>query len=452
MSEERWTFEKIGLGYRVYSENVDTELLVTRLKRRSETLTADLRVTTNLADVKTNNGVLHVSRFNLMAAPTRSSLAKLLASRTPGHDMDWYDGLEILCQNVLIAESKSEDITEVGQDERTPWEQNWLVEPFVLRDRTCMIFGPGGVGKSLIALTTGVSVATGEEIIPGVHPMVEGRVLYLDWETSATTINDRVQAIAAGHGISPPKLLYRRCVKPLAEDLEELAAIISSKDVKLVIVDSVAYAVGALGEHGDANEGVLRMHEAIRLMGATAFLIDHVNKVDARTKPGEASPYGSVYKTNAVRMSWEVRKAPSPEGELRINVYHAKSNDTHQLDPLGIALDWTHDIIRFRSVDVLESEEKPARPYIAQTVSTPRGKDWGPQIIQIVTEWGTWIRVADVQKMLKAPNGDAAPEDTAKKYCKRFVERGVFERGQGVYEGHVRLATGPKPQNGRLEL
>jgi len=355
-----WGFEKLGLGYRCWAEDIDTEFRLTHIKRSSrEGLSGEIKVKTTLAGVKTNKGVLHVSRINIMAATTRSSLAKMLAARAPGHDLDWHHGLETLCQEVILAEQEGEKFEEVGCEPKTPIRDQFLVEPLLLRDRPGMIFGPGGSGKSLLALTCGLSVAAGREIIPGIFPRLKGPVLYLDWETTGSVINDRIQSIAAGHGFDPPKILYRRCIKPLADDAEKLSEIVAERKVIMVIVDSAAYAMGSSGEYGDANESVLRMHEGLRIMGATALIVDHVNKVDQKAKPGTATPYGSAYKTNAVRISWEVRKGPDIDDGLRINLYHAKSNDTRQLEPIGLELDWDEDKIIFKQVSMDEIRIDP---------------------------------------------------------------------------------------------
>ena len=353
----RWAFEKVGMGYRCWSAKIETELHLTHMKRSRGDLTGELSVKTNLADVKTQKGnILHVARFNVLSSSSRSSLAKMLEKRSPTHDMDWFDGLEALCQGVIVAETKGETITQVGTKPSSPSKERYMVEPLILKGRPAMIFGPGGVGKSLIALTCGMSVANHRTIIPGISPAVDGPVLYCDWETTADVINDRIQAIAAGHHFTPKDMYYRRCVRPLADDAEELSAFCANNKVVLIIIDSAAYAMGAQGEYGDANESVLRMHEAIRLIGVTSLIVDHVNKTDQRAKPGQATPYGSAYKTNAVRISWEIRKAPSANG-LAINLYHAKSNDTALLAPIGLALDWSQDSITFRKSTVIEEPE-----------------------------------------------------------------------------------------------
>lgn len=390
---ERWQFEKVGLGYRCWSDEVATEFHFNHIKRGKETLTGELSIRTNLANVKTNNGVLHVTRLNVLAGTTRSSLAKMLGGRTPGHEMDWFDGLETLCQNVIIAEQTGEPIIDVGKSDRTPRNEQFLVEPLVLRGRTSILFGPGGVGKSLIALTCGLSVAAHREIIPGIAPAMTGPILYLDWETTGAVINDRIQAIAAGHHFEAPHIAYRRCVKPLADEAEQLSAIVSARGIVLVIVDSTAYAMGALGEYGDANEAVLRLHEALRVLNVSALLVDHVTKTDTRTKPGSAQPYGSVFKTNAARLSWEVRKAPAAEGDMRINLYHAKSNDTAQMSPIGLGIDWSYEAITFHSTDVVAEEEEAVEG---------RRATWGEQIIELLMD-GAQIKHSEIGRAIGAP-------------------------------------------------
>ncbi len=363
MAEEpRWTFERLGMTYHCWSDSIQTHFRLSHVKRSRDSLSGILKVSTNLKGVKTVNGVLHAANFNVLSTSTRTALANALEKRTPGHDMDWFDGLEWLCQNVIMAEETGEVVDEVGMDKPTAPGDRWCLEPLIMKGRPAMLFGPGGVGKSLIALTCGLSVAYGLEIIPGMIPATAaiGPVLYLDWETTKDVINDRIQSIAVGHEFTPkPKsIYYRRCVRPLANDAEELSALVADKGIVLVIVDSSAYAMGAQGEYGDANESILRMHEGLRIIGVTSLLVDHVNKTDAKAKGGAATPYGSAYKTNAARVSWEVRKEPSVDG-LRIALYHAKSNDTALLPPRGIALDWTYDSIKFRKTEVDVVQDRP---------------------------------------------------------------------------------------------
>src|ERR1035437_7229485 len=415
----RWNFEKLGRTYRCWADDIQTEFRLSHVKRSRDSLSGILKVSTNLAGVKTVNGVLHAANFNVLSTSTRTSLANALEKRTPMFpNMDWFDGLEWLCQHVIVGEERGENIDGVGMDAPTPPSDRWCVEPLIMKGRPALLFGPGGVGKSLIALTCGLSVAYGLEIIPGIPPAVHGPVLYLDWETTKDVINDRIQNIATGHHFTTTRnsIYYRHCVRPLATDAEELSAIVAAKGIVLVIVDSSAYAMGAQGEYGDANESILRMHEALRIIGVTSLIVDHVNKTDAKAKGGASTPYGSAYKTNAARVSWEVHKEASAEG-LRISLFHAKSNDTALLPPIGIALDWTYDSIMFRKteVDVVRDEDPEENVSLAKAIL---------EMCEDETEIATMIRT------FSPPHGSQVIRNTVNALTKRGL---LTNTGRGKY-------------------
>jgi hypothetical protein len=163
------------------------------------------------------------------------------------------------------------------------------------------------------------------------------------------------------------------------------------------------------------------MHEALRLIGVTSQIVDHVNNTDARQKGGTATPYGSAYKTNAARISWEVRKAPSANG-LAINLYHAKSNDTQLLPPIGLSLDWENDAITFQTSEVLEEEE------------TGRGETTAERIVDVVSGGEHW----ELQAIAKILSD--IPYDTVKKTTQRLVARSVLHKDDAG-----RIFEPPKP-------
>jgi hypothetical protein len=94
----------------------------------------------------------------------------------------------------------------------------------------------------------------------------------------------------------------------------------------LFIVDSVGFA---LEGDGELSKDVLRFHKEclrpIKEAGATPHLIDHQAKVIKGEKYSEKQEFGSVYKTNSVRSSFQIRGAWDGN-ELTTTFTHRKTN------------------------------------------------------------------------------------------------------------------------------
>lgn len=362
----RSEFSRSGLGYMLSLDEISTNLRVHRIKRRSEETSAEIVIRTRFKGVKTIDGVLHAARFNLSSSLSRERLGKLLAMRTPGIDIDWFHFLEELAQRTLMAEAAGDPVVEIGHlavDRSTP---KFAIDPLMPLGAPTLLYGPGGSGKSLIAATCAMSVAGGRELIPGFAPAIKGKVLYLDWETNKDTVNKRLIAIAAGHEIEVPRgILYRRQYRPLADDAEDLSSVVTEHGIIFVIIDSAGSAIGPQGDYGDANEGALKLFEAIRFLGQVSTLIvDHVSKQELvlAGKRGKV-PYGSVYKINYARQAWELRPVEKKEKDepLRVAFHDFKRNDTAEHDPIGMRVDWQTDTITFAADDLAAmTPEMPA--------------------------------------------------------------------------------------------
>lgn len=435
----RWQFEKQGMGYRVWSDEVLTEIRISHLKRSRGELTGELSIKANLKGVKTRptpirdnkfGGLMHVARFNVLSSSARSSLAKLLLSRTSAYfaDFDWFDALEWLCQGVILAEQEGEAVVSVGNAPARSMHDKFLIEPLILKGQSSLLYGPGGSGKSLIALACGLSVATGLEILPGMLPAVQGNVLYLDWETEQAEINDRIQAIAAGAGFTPSGMFYRQCRRPLADEVETVSDIVAEHHVVLVIVDSAAFAMGSQGEYGDSNESTIKLYSGLRLLGTSVQVIDHVNRVDTRTPPGKAAPYGSVYKDNAARMNWEIRKLTG-DSVPKVGLYHHKTNNTATLPSFGLEVDWSDGAVVFRPTSVGRTE-----------ATVERVMDTADLIRELLAD-GDAMPMHAICSTLASPT---RKYDTIKKTVYRMADRGELEKIDQGYKLSTSVINFPK--------
>lgn len=364
MSER--VFRPQGLGFVMHLPAYRTTFVVDRLRRSSGELAGDVLIRTEwpgarvVVDVEDTPGILHYGRMNLTSVQTRRAVGKAISERVPSPDdekLDWPGLLDEFCIRVMLADRAGVDIEDVGNrpDSIAP---KWAFEPFVPHGSYGILYGPGGLGKSAMAVALGISVQTGAEIIPGLSPGVVGPVLYLDWETTADDVDGRVKLVCQGAGIEPVALKYRRGAgRTLADQVEAIARHADKIDAVFLIVDSATLAVGTSGE-GPIEDAANRFKSALDAIGRSALVIDHIPK----PKPGErrprgAGPIGSVMKSNWARASWEMREArieEADEGIAHLALFHEKKNTTHRRRPIGLAMHWTSEGITWKREDITD--------------------------------------------------------------------------------------------------
>jgi hypothetical protein len=343
-------FAKRGLGFAAQFDDLGAELAVDRLHRSRGELHGELTVTCSF--VKT--GHIHRARFNLSSTSARSSLAKVLAARTPKANIDWFDVLEQFCSSVLAAERDGSPIVPVGRLPAQP-AQMYRLTPLLPRDKATIIFGAGGTGKSYLACAIAVSVATGRSLL-GYQPE-PAPVLYLDWETDQFEIDGRVKAVSAGMGLTEtPEIHYRSCAGSLDDMTEDVARFVAEESVGLVVIDSVGMAAATAHDGSDANESTIKLFTSLRYFGTTILAIDHVTGADVESGRGSQKPYGSIYKVNLARSVYELRRAreADPDGTLHLGLYHRKVNGGRLQQAIGIAVTHGETAVSFRREEIFD--------------------------------------------------------------------------------------------------
>lgn len=202
--------------------------------------------------------------------------------------------------------------------------KRWLLPNLLELGQNNVIFADGGTGKSLLALTAGLSVASGAPLL-GRTPTETGAVLYLDWEADEDTHAIRLQALLEGYqlplGDVYHEILYRPQYGRLHEAASSLRNLVAEYEVRLVIVDSMGAATA--GEEG--REAVVKTFNALRSLKATCLVIDHVTKAEGQDPK---RPYGSVYTHDLARVTFRLDKAQGTnENHTVIALSHMKSNN-----------------------------------------------------------------------------------------------------------------------------
>jgi len=365
---------------------------VHRLHETSESLTAELDIYTTDPMI---GEFIHSSRLNLLNINARTSISKQCASRR--NHADWGAIVESVCVSTIRAHRKGQPLIEIGELPKND-QPKYQLYPVIVKDQPNLIFADGGTGKSYLATLFALLVQSGESRL-GLEP-TQGTVLYLDFETDKTEINDRMRALSSGLSLDGTQILYRRCYQPLADDIDALKALIEDHHKPdMIIIDSVMAACGGEPEKALA---VGRYFMALRSMECTTLSIDHVQK-----NTENPSPFGSAYKRNIVRNMWHVRKF-SEEGapNMSLALFHKKVNSGGFFKPIGFTFNFStgdDDVIFVDTIDVADV------PELAKGLSQPQQvyvllQKTGPLKVQEIAD-STMIDAASVRTVLNRGKG-----------------------------------------------
>jgi hypothetical protein len=283
------------------------------------------------------NGHIVWGSFNLSSPRSRSGMAKDCQSRANiGTFTQWESMLEYACLEAAKVHREGEPCIDLSEGEADPVVK-WLAAPILAQGYITSLFADGDSGKGFIALGIALSLALGGVVIPGVKPLCQGKTLYLDWETDAIENTRRVAMLCRGLGIHtrPDGILYRRMLRPLADDLIAVRRIVDRQGIDLVVIDSAALA--AAGELRETDP-TLRFHAALRHLDATPFVLGHVSKATADTKGNERGRmFGSIFFENLSRACWEVR-SDTETNPVTIGFFHRKANMGPKSKPFAVSL------------------------------------------------------------------------------------------------------------------
>lgn len=352
---DSWT-----LAWPAYSIGMGLE----RLKERSDGLRAEITVESAIA-----GRVVGPVDLNILSSESQTRFANVCAKRVNGLGSDVWHALVIQACSIVAKQYREPtptiDLSTI--DHAGPID--YVIPGLIPKGETTVMYGDGESAKSLLALRIAFSVALGHELPWGGRP-TPTNVLYLDWETNATTVANRLRRVALGEACATPRINYRQCFRSLSDELPHIKEEISKKQIGLVIVDSIGFAAsGALVDDETARTA---MNALRNMTPATRLVVAHVSKASAEATSGKSKPFGSAFFWNGMRSGFEVRRADEAGSDnvIDLGVYHWKSNDGRHVKPFGLSVvfDTEGEGILFEQSDIDDVPDLAARTPLSQRI------------------------------------------------------------------------------------
>lgn len=284
-------------------------------------------ITTEFHAVYTNgtgkSKTLTHQKFNLLTSKDR--LAKELQKKC---EAPWPAMLEQVGVLAMREIRKGEPIESLTPDSQT--DPAWFVlNPLLYQHNPTVLYGPGDSMKSFFALYCALLLANGcSGAALSVAP-TPWNVLWLDWEMGVQDVRARVKLLQAGDSRLQTVPDYRRCIRPLADEIADVKNVVNEGKYDVLILDSLAMAAG--GQELERADSAIRFNAALRELHCTSLVIGHTPKPQADQK--ERTLYGSVFFHNLCRVSWEVQR----EGDV-MGLYQRKNNLGRKHEPMGFSL------------------------------------------------------------------------------------------------------------------
>ncbi|MGC2295302.1 MAG: AAA family ATPase [Candidatus Dormiibacterota bacterium] len=246
-----------------------------------------------------------------------------------------------------------------------------LIEGVVPDRFPTSVYGAGGQLKTYLAIHMGVCVASGEPFLG--RAVTQGAVLFVDWELDQDVTARRARQLARGLGLAdiPSEVFYLNAAKPLMHLLLDIQEAISTHSIRLVVIDSMGLAISG---DNQSEEGVIPAMGALRALGIASVVIDHQARIQTGQDYSSKEQFGSVYKGNLSRMSWQLERAdPGTDAAVvELVMRNRKANFGPLQSDLGLRVTFASDAITVSPVDVATTpslaSKAPAREQVFAAV------------------------------------------------------------------------------------
>jgi hypothetical protein len=240
-----------------------------------------------------------------------------------------------------------------------PGPRRYLLKDLVLAAYVTLLYGDGGVAKSLLALALAVAVSGGSKKWLG-RKVENCPVLYVDFELDSEEQARRVHQLCHGQGLDTPpdNLLYMSALGYTAKDSFAAALEACEKHgVGLMVVDSLGPALQGDAEAARDVIGFFqRSIEPFRVEGIAVLIVDHQSRLQQGQEYQNKGAFGSVFKTNLARSVIQAQATERGEGTLTVRLRQKKFNFGPLAEPFGVKLSFEEEAVGLKAVELDASE------------------------------------------------------------------------------------------------
>ena len=240
-----------------------------------------------------------------------------------------------------------------------PGPRRYLLKDLVLAAYVTLLYGDGGVAKSLLALALAVAISGDSRKWLG-REVENCPALYLDFELDAEEQARRSYQVCRGMGLEEPpeNLFYMSALGFSARQAFEAAlAHCEEHDIKLLIVDS--YGIALQGD-AEASKDVIAFHQQVvepfRAKGIAVLIIDHQSRLQQGQSYQGKGAFGSVFKTNLARSVIQAEATERGEGTLTVRLRQKKHNFGPLAKPFGVKFTFSTEAVELEAVELEAGE------------------------------------------------------------------------------------------------